>query len=103
VVAGGLGDALLELLDAEPDVAAHGREPAGTEEHDDPDDHPDPFGPWPFSTPSRRDRGPRHHESTAARPRWLPARTVGRRGRRSPGRPAVGPPGPGGGPPPRAA
>src|SRR4029450_2713339 len=77
VVAAGLGDALLELLDAKADVAAHGREAAGTEEDHDRDDDPDPFGPWHCSTPSRRDHGPRCNESTAARPLWLLVRRGG--------------------------
>src|SRR5215211_5975671 len=54
VVPGGLGHALLELLDAEADVAAHGRKPAGAEEHDDRDDDPDPLRPWHCPTPSHR-------------------------------------------------
>src|SRR4029453_10230922 len=87
VVPGALGHALLELLDAQADVAAHGREPAGAEEHDDRDDDPDPLRPWHCPTPSHRHPCRAGNESTAARPPWLPAPTGGRRARRSGGWP----------------
>src|SRR5215207_1792508 len=73
LVLGGLGHALLELLDAEADVAAHGREPAGAEEHDDRDDDPDPLRPWHCPTPSHRHPHPLAHagnESTAPPRHW---------------------------------
>src|SRR5262245_22867640 len=46
LLAAGLGDALLELLDAEPEVAPHGGQPAGTEDHRDDDHDPNPLRTW---------------------------------------------------------